>query len=80
MEDLTWTVVQFTEDRTVEAIPTSWIQGDFCHWPPYKQAKLKNSIKKCEKLDKQWPRHKIQIFRNATFGEYNLHLLKNINK
>lgn len=30
MEDVvpTWTVVQFVEDGTVEAIPSNWIQGD----------------------------------------------------
>ncbi|KAJ8965375.1 hypothetical protein NQ314_004187 [Rhamnusium bicolor] len=70
MDDRTWTIVQFSEDLTVEAIPTSWIQGEWCHWPPFKQEKLTTSIKKCEALNTNWPRHTIKIFRNATFDDY----------
>ncbi|KAG5870244.1 hypothetical protein JTB14_026937 [Gonioctena quinquepunctata] len=70
MDDRTWTIVQFAEDLTVEAISTSWIQGECCHWPPYKQKKLSTSIKKCESLNTNWPRHNIIFFRNATIDDY----------
>nr|CAH7730480.1 unnamed protein product [Callosobruchus chinensis] len=64
----TWTVVQFTEDSTVEAVPSSWIQGDLCHWPSLPPSKLNVSIRKSEPLNTMWPVHQVKIFRNATFG------------
>lgn len=68
-EEKTWTVVQF-EDETVEAVPTIWIQGDFCHWPSMAPPKLMMAIRKCEPLNTCWPTHKIKVFRNATFDHY----------
>lgn len=74
MQDVvpTWTVVQFVEDGTVEAIPSNWIQGDMCHWPPYFHQKLVMAIRKCEALNTCWPTHKIKSFRNSTFGNIEI--------
>ncbi|KAG5871350.1 hypothetical protein JTB14_019747 [Gonioctena quinquepunctata] len=69
-EDCTWSVVQFTNDHTVEAVPTAWIQGDRCHWPSFPPDKMINAIRKFEPLIKCWDSHPIKIFRNATFNEY----------
>ncbi|KAF5283623.1 hypothetical protein FQA39_LY17272 [Lamprigera yunnana] len=70
MDTKTWTVVQFTDDLTVEAIPSTWIQGNDCHWPPFSREKLYNAIRKSEPLNTCWPMHKIKIFRSATYGEH----------
>uniref|UniRef100_A0A6P7GYH2 Uncharacterized protein LOC114343840 n=1 Tax=Diabrotica virgifera virgifera TaxID=50390 RepID=A0A6P7GYH2_DIAVI len=70
MVDNTWTVVQFLDDTTVEAVPSSWIQGNNCHWPSFAPEKLINAIKKSEPLNTCWPSHQIKIFRNATFDDY----------
>lgn len=72
MEGKTWTVVQFLDDSTVEAIPSSWIQGNNCHWPSFAKDKLFQAIRKSEPLNTCWPTHSIKIFRNATFGEFIL--------
>lgn len=66
----TWTVVQFLNDGTVEAVPSNWIQGEICHWPSFAHQKLITAIKKCEPLNTCWPSHNVKIFRNATFGKY----------
>ena len=71
MQEQTWTAVQFIADGTVETVPSTWIQGDLCHWPTLTQNRLTNAIKKCEPLNKYWPTYKIKIFRNATFNNYN---------
>lgn len=63
-----WTVVQFSEDGTVEAVPSLWIEDDLCYWPSYTQPKMMSAIRRCEPLDKCWPTHRVKIFRNATFG------------
>lgn len=64
----TWTVVQFKKDDTVEAVPTSWIEGDQCLWPPFTQDKTKAALKNCQ-INTHWPSHEISIFKNATFGK-----------
>lgn len=72
MDGKTWTVVQFLDDLTVEAIPSSWIQGNNCHWPSFSKEKLNSAIRKSEQLNTCWPIHPIKIFRNATFGKFLL--------
>ncbi|XP_076234998.1 uncharacterized protein LOC143179588 isoform X2 [Calliopsis andreniformis] len=70
MEREMWTIVEFVDDGSVEAVPSTWIQNDVCHWPPLPQNRLINAIKKCEPLQLSWPRHKIKVFRNDTFNDY----------
>lgn len=66
----TWTVVQFLDDSTVEAVPSPWIQGELCHWPSFSLEKVAIAIKKWEPLNTCWPLHKVKVFRNATFGMF----------
>ncbi|XP_039309118.1 uncharacterized protein LOC105204276 [Solenopsis invicta] len=70
MGEQTWTIVQFEEDETVEAVPSTWIQGQYCHWPTYSHDKLRTAIKKHETLNTCWPVHKIKSFKNFTFNDY----------
>lgn len=70
----TWTVVQFIDDGTVEAVPSVWIQGDLCHWPTYSPPKLHAAIRKAEPLNTCWPSHTVKIFRNATFGKFSVEI------
>ncbi|KAK4880951.1 hypothetical protein RN001_004270 [Aquatica leii] len=73
MDTKTWTVVQFLDDETVEAVPSPWIQGtNECHWPTLPPEKLRQAIKKWEPLNTCWATDKIRIFRNATFDDYLL--------
>ncbi|XP_023311148.1 uncharacterized protein LOC108917953 [Anoplophora glabripennis] len=70
METKTWTVVLFIDDKSVEAVPSNWIQGEICHWPSFATDKLLQAIRKCEALNTCWPSHNVRIFRNATFDDY----------
>ncbi|KAJ8915730.1 hypothetical protein NQ315_000665 [Exocentrus adspersus] len=65
----TWTVVCFTTDDSVEAVPTRWINGDDCLWPAVTRDKLNSLIRKCE-FNSCWPTYKVRTFRNATYDEY----------
>lgn len=43
-----WTIVKFTEEETVEVIPTKWLtNNDMCLWPSnsYSKAKLTSAIR-----------------------------------
>ncbi|XP_076295397.1 uncharacterized protein LOC143216335 isoform X2 [Lasioglossum baleicum] len=66
----TWTVVQFVDDKTVEAVPTSWLEGDKCYWPPLPQSKLSNAIKKLEPPQPSWIQFTVKSFRNSIFSDY----------
>lgn len=70
MEEKTWTIVQFLDDSSVEAVPSTWVQGDLCHWPSFSKHKLYNAIRKSEPLNTHWASHRVKIFRNGTFGKF----------
>lgn len=72
MEEQTWTIVQFVEDQTVEAVPSTWVKGNECYWPALPQPRMANSIRRCDPVDPNWPTFSIKTFRNAIFGEYFL--------
>lgn len=65
----TWTVVKFTDENTVEAVPTTWIVGKQCHWPPFTHEKVMAAIRNHELINTCWPLHEISTFRNGTFGK-----------
>lgn len=65
----TWTIVKFIEEDSVEAVPTTWIFGNRCYWPPFTKQKMLAAIKNHETLSTCWPSHEISIFKNGTFGE-----------
>ncbi|XP_031346380.1 uncharacterized protein LOC116173183 isoform X2 [Photinus pyralis] len=67
----TWTVVCFTNDETVEAVPTKWLSGDQCLWPVVTRDKLNTYIRKCE-FNSCWPSHTVRTFRNATYDNYSV--------
>ncbi|XP_029171707.1 uncharacterized protein LOC114941033 [Nylanderia fulva] len=69
MCEQTWTVIQFEQDCSVEAVPSTWIQGQFCYWPTYSRDKITSAIRKHESLNTCWPSYKIRNFRNSTFEE-----------
>lgn len=61
--------MKFLNEETVEAVPTTWIEGTNCYWPTlYTQEKLLNAIKKHEDFNSCWPQFPIETFRNGTFG------------
>jgi hypothetical protein len=69
---MSWTVVHFIEEESVEAVPTSWIHGETCYWPPFIGSKLTHCISNCEKpVLNTWTLHKIRELGNGhTYGDY----------
>jgi len=49
MEKLTWTIVQFMTDNTIEVL-SIWIEHDKYYWPPFKYEQIRHyrrNPKKC---------------------------------
>ncbi|GAB1860737.1 hypothetical protein CAJAP_01816 [Camponotus japonicus] len=76
MEKPTWTVVQFSTDNTVEAVPSSWIEHNKCYWPPFKYEQIITAIRKNMERNTCWPCYDIITFRNSTYDDYNVARLK----
>ncbi|VEN40362.1 unnamed protein product [Callosobruchus maculatus] len=66
----TWSVVSFIDDKTVEAVPSNWIKGQLCYWPPLTGEKLMSAIRACEMLNTSWPSHRVKLFNHAIFDSY----------
>jgi hypothetical protein len=55
-------VVEFTEDSSVVVVPFRWLEaGKYCFWPPYRNARLLNAIKKCEELQETWNKCSVRV-------------------
>lgn len=67
IEKPTWTVVQFSTDNTVEAVPSSWIEHN--NWPPFKYEQIITAIRKNMEQNTCWPCYDIITFRNSTYDE-----------
>lgn len=72
MEKPTWTVVQFSADNTVEAVPSDWIEHDKCYWPLFKYEQVIAAIRKNVEQNTCWPSYSIITFRNSTYDDYNM--------
>ncbi|XP_067208411.1 homeobox-like protein HDP1 [Linepithema humile] len=67
----TWTIVIFTDEDTVEAVPSTWIIDNKCYWPSFTFEKLTAAIKNHEKPNTCWPSYPIRIIRNGTFANFS---------
>ncbi|KAF5300891.1 hypothetical protein FQR65_LT09054 [Abscondita terminalis] len=65
-----WCVVQFKEDKSVEAVPTTWVVNNNCHWPPFTKAKLSTALQAGELPDDTWNIYPVHVFRNSVCGDY----------
>jgi len=61
-------VIKFTDENSVEAVPSSWIRSKHCFWPPFQRDKVIQAIRKNKEPDMDWPLHEVTIFRNSTYG------------
>lgn len=81
----TYSVVEFLEDNTVEAIPTSWINKDLCAWPITKNFSLIRKLieRKSIPNDVEFNYYKMKVLKTTgnkivnntiVFKYYMLHL------
>lgn len=63
-------VIKFIEENTVETVPTNWILGDQCYWPPYADKKiLLKALKGREaSVSDVWQLFNVSYFRNNVFS------------
>ncbi|XP_031336437.1 uncharacterized protein LOC116165860 [Photinus pyralis] len=70
---VTWSVIKFPEDNdAVEAVPSRWLVGNKCKWPPYppNSKKLIEAIEKSEMPSETWQEFTIIPFRNNIYDDY----------
>lgn len=59
---MNFVVVEFTEDRSVEVVPSNWLVDDsLCMWPPYRALRLTAAVKKREEPTLSWTRNPARI-------------------
>lgn len=66
-----WTVVEFVDSETVEAVPSLWLHNDNqCYWPHFPRQKINCELKKCTSPSSNWPLYTVRVFKDGTFGNY----------
>ncbi|KAK4881023.1 hypothetical protein RN001_004342 [Aquatica leii] len=70
--EASWSIVKLIDDDTVQAVPTSWINGNMCFWPPYPTERLTFAIKRHEPHSQNWTTYPIKVFRNSTYTDYQI--------
>lgn len=58
---MSFAVVKFLEDNSVEVVAGNWITNDYCFWPPYRAARFTSAVKKSEIPDNTWQRYEIRV-------------------
>ena len=57
-----WRIVEFTGDETVSEVPSDWVEGGMCYWPPYKPSRTSVTIKDCELHEESWGKLAVYVF------------------
>ncbi|XP_031359319.1 uncharacterized protein LOC116182899 [Photinus pyralis] len=70
----TWSVVKFPSDNSVEAVPTSWLNGNRCVWPSYplNSQKLLDAVEKQSSPGCDWQTYDIIPFKNNVFDDFTV--------
>jgi hypothetical protein len=56
-------IVEFVADKTVDIVPTNWINGDEAFWAPFSKEKLERAVKKREQPQLTWQSYKVRILQ-----------------
>jgi len=77
---MTWLVVRFKENDTVEAVPKKWflIKESACYWPPrsYDNTAIKAAIKNQNSPDSKWMKYGAIIL--GTYGKHIVYIILNL--
>ena len=61
-----YAVVEFTEDSSVDVVPCCWLEDDDkCYWPPYRNERLVNAIRKCDERQELWTPCDVKVLRKC---------------
>jgi len=60
-------VVEFTDSKSVEIVPSSWLSADEqrCYWPPLKSAKVAQMVKDLHIANSSWRQHGVKLLGTA---------------
>ena len=58
---MSFLVVEFLEDQSVDVVPCNWLLDDDCFWPPYRAARLNTAKKRREEPGETWTKNKARI-------------------
>ena len=72
-------VVEFSEDRSVEVVPSNWIVDDVCFWPPFRGLRFTAAAKKCETPADSWLKFHIRVIRTYGWSYLNAFVFKTNN-
>lgn len=61
----------FTDEDSVEVVPTTWISNNKCYWPSLTTEKLKAAVKRHDPPNTSWPLYSVRLIRNGTFANYS---------
>lgn len=63
----TYSVVEFIDDKTIEAVPTSWIKNGMCAWPITKKYSILRKLIERKSLpnDVEYNQYKIRVLKTT---------------
>jgi hypothetical protein len=57
-------IVEFTADKSVYVVPTSWLEDDETFWAPYTNPdRFERAVKKAERPQNDWQKYKVRILQ-----------------
>lgn len=60
---MSFAVVEFVDDNSVDAVPSNWIEENRCSWPPYRGLRFTSAVTRCEQPLPTWSKHNIRILK-----------------
>ena len=61
-------VVEFVDDKSVDAVPCVWIKEGICLWPPYRTQRLSAAIRKSEEPLSSLGQYPVRVLHE--YGEF----------
>jgi len=64
---MSFAVVEFTDDCSVDVVPIVWIRDNKCFWPPFRTHRLSSAVRKAEEPESGWAQYTVRILHK--YGE-----------
>lgn len=56
-------IVEFVADKSVDVVPTNWINDDETFWAPYSKDRFEHAVKRREEPQPTWEKYKVRILQ-----------------
>jgi hypothetical protein len=60
---MSFAVVEFIDDNSIDAVPSNWIEENHCCWPPFRGLRFTSAIRKREQPLPTWTQHNVRILK-----------------